>query len=308
VFKECPLSVPFINSCVYSLTTSGSVTIGSTSVPIVNPIAFQGGETREVVGEEEFRAFVPAANGETLTRSPQPVPGGLAGLLNCPEIKLAAARLACEVAFENGATGVNVNTEIVGPVQYSILKLASHQVGLVMPVRVKLENPFLGSECYIGSASEPITLNMTTGTTSPPPPNQPISGADSGISFKDEGGIVEAEHVSAVDNSFSVPTVNGCGGALLAAAIDPVIDLKLGLPSPAGKNTAILNGSVEQALAYYVQLSEGSASPATAASRAASASAVSGATSALATTTRSAHARHSGLRAGTYAAVSRRLR
>jgi hypothetical protein len=59
-----------------------------------------------------------------------------------------------------------------------------------------------------------------------------------------------------VDNSFSVPTAHGCGGPLLASAIDPIINLKLGLPSAAGKNTAIPSGHVEQALAYYVMLSE----------------------------------------------------
>jgi hypothetical protein len=50
-------------------------------------------------------------------------------------------RVTCETVFENGLTGVNATTEIVGPAQYSLLKLASHQVGLVMPVRVRLENP-----------------------------------------------------------------------------------------------------------------------------------------------------------------------
>jgi hypothetical protein len=60
-----------------------------------------------------------------------------------------------------------------------------------------------------------------------------------------------------VDNSFSVPTARGCGGPLLASAIDPVVNGKIGLPSPAGKNTAILSGHLEQAAAYFVILSEG---------------------------------------------------
>ena len=257
VFKECPLSVPFINSCVYSVTTGGGVTIGSTSVPIVNQIIFQGGETREVVGNEEFRSFVGPANGETQVKTPQPVPGGLAGLIKCPEIQSVLGRLTCETVFQNGATGVNAITELVGPAQYSFLKLASHQAGLVLPVRVRLENPLLGDGCYIGSASEPITLHLTTGTTSPPPPNQPISGEASGVSFRGGGVILLAENVSAVDNSFSVPTARGCGGPLLASAIDPIVNGKIGLPSPAGKNTAILNGHLEQAIAYYVMLSEG---------------------------------------------------
>jgi hypothetical protein len=43
-------------------------------------------------------------------------------------------------------------------------------------VKVRLENPFLGSECYVGSNSSPVVLNLTTGTTSPPAPNKPIKG------------------------------------------------------------------------------------------------------------------------------------
>jgi hypothetical protein len=38
--------------------------------------------------------------------------------------------------------------------------------------------------------------------------------------------------------------------------LDPVIDLKLGLPSPAGKNKAILDGTLEQASAGAVEESE----------------------------------------------------
>jgi hypothetical protein len=257
VFKECPLSVPLINTCVYSVTTGGSVTIGSTSVPIVNEIIFQGGETREVVGEKEFRSFVGAANGETLVKSPQPVPGGLAGLVKCNEIQSVLGRVTCETVFQNGLTGVNATTELVGPAQYSFNKLASRRVGLVMPVRVRLENPLLGEGCYIGSASEPITLQLTTGTTSPPPPNQPISGEVAGVHLAGGGAILFADHVSVVDNSFSVPTARGCGGPLLASVIDPVVNGKIGLPSPAGKNTAILSGHLEQAAAYFVILSEG---------------------------------------------------
>jgi len=259
IFKECPLSTPYINACVYSLTTSGEVKIASTAVPIVNPMVFQGGESREVIEEVEYRKFVPAANGETVTKAPQPVPGGLAGLIKCPEITDPTLRLTCELVFQNGATGVNATAELVGEVQYSILKLASHKAGLVMPVRVHLENSLLGSECYIGSASEPITLHLTTGMTSPPPPNQPISGAESGLTVKNGGALVLAEHVSAVDNAFAVPTATGCGPSLLSSEIDAIINLKLGLPSAGGNNTAILNGTVEQAAAPAVIQSEGTA-------------------------------------------------
>lgn len=254
VFKECPLTVPNINSCVYSLTTSGEVKIGSDSTLIVNPIVFQGGETREVMSTEveeeeirtEVRKFVPAANGETLTHSPQPVPGGLAGLIDCEQITEPVARLACKLVFENKLTGATVTTELVGEAQFSFTKLASEEVGLIMPVRLHLENPLLGSKCYIGSASEPITFHLTTA-----PPGSPGKGK-----VLNGGKLVIAEDDSAVDDSFSVPAANGCGG-LLSSAIDLAIDLKLGLPSASGKNSAALNGTLEQASSGAVEQNEG---------------------------------------------------
>jgi hypothetical protein len=258
VFKECPLSVPKIDACVYSLTTSGEVKIGSNSTPITNPIVFQGGETREVkvveeveIEEElvaiskEFRKFVPAANGETLTHSPQPVPGGLAGLVNCDDITEPVAKLACILVFENGLTGVNATTELAGEAQYSFGKLASRETGLIMPVRLHLENPLLGSGCYIGSESEPIKLELTTASP----------GTSGTVKILNGGNLVIAEKDSAVDDSFSVPVANGCGG-VLSAAIDPVIDLKLGLPSAAGNNSATLNGTLEQASSSAVEKNE----------------------------------------------------
>jgi hypothetical protein len=124
---------------------------------------------------------------------------------------------------------------------------------------------------------------------------------------------VLAENVAAVDNSFAVPTARGCGGALLAPVLDPIINGKLGLPSPAGKNAAILKGNVEQAVAYYVLLSESAPAAATSAATTsaatlstASLSSVSGAVSAPATKTRASQ-RRNGMRVGTYAAVAKHL-
>ena len=82
----------------------------------------------------------------------------------------------------------------------------------------------LGSGCGVG----PFTLNMTTGTTSPPPPNEPITGS-----------LYDAEtgRATVVNNSFSVPGADSCGP--LGAASGP-LGAALGVPAPAGVNTAVL--------------------------------------------------------------------
>lgn len=254
VFADCPLSNPALNGCLVAKTESGEVTLGKKSVPIKNTITLQGGfiENRET----EVQTFVAAADGNTLSKTPQPVPGGLAGLLNCNEIGLFLVRAACELTFENGATGVNATTELAAPASAIGLNennlLTETGTALSLPVKVHLENPFLGGECYIGSNSHPIILNLTTGTTSPPPPNVPIKGKTGALESNEEGDLLTISGDSLVDNAFAVPGATGCDG-LFAFLIDPLINAKIGIPATAGHNTAILNNTLKQAGAKAVR-------------------------------------------------------
>lgn len=251
-FRECPLSVPSLTTCVYNLTSSGEVVIGSTTAKITNPIVFQGGTSRNPLTEAE--TWFEAANGETLSSSPQTVSGGLLGIVAPESLPLDLGKIVNKLVSE-GLAGVEATTELVGSPQYDFDNLASEKgVGLVLPVRVHLENIFLGNACYLGSASEPITLKLTTGTTSPPSPNSPITGTSGSVEIRNGGKLLVAKGASAVDNSFSVPVANGCDG-LLAPIVDAAIDLKLGLPSAAGHNTAILDGNLEQASSTAVKQS-----------------------------------------------------
>jgi hypothetical protein len=128
-------------------------------------------------------------------------------------------------------------------------------VAIELPARVRLENPFLGSQCYIGSSSHPIMLNLTSAVTNPPLPNRPISGEVGQLEFRDEFTFIGVKEDRLVDNSFSTPGATGCGGSY-APVIDPVIDAKLGLPSAAGRNTLIQVGTLDQALSAWVTASE----------------------------------------------------
>jgi hypothetical protein len=261
VFKQCPRFTSGVDACIYAQTIGGEVTIGASTVPInadkKHEIILQGGTIfHEATGTE---SFVGALNGETLSKTPQNVPSGLAGLINCEEISEPVARLACKLVFENKLTGVTATTELAKPA--SAIGISTNNlinetgIALSLPVKVKLDNPLLGSACYIGSESSPVTLNLTTGTTSPPEPNKPLSGKVGKLTFKDEFNFVEITENTLVDNAFSAPAASGCGG-LLAPVLDPIIDLKLGLPSPAGKNTAIQNNTLREAVAEAVIKSE----------------------------------------------------
>ena len=226
--------------------------LGSKKVPIVNPVILQGGTLKPVEGVAQF---VAASNGITLSKTPQPVPGGLAGLVNCKEISEPFLRFSCELTFENGITGLNSTLELARPASEISLSetnlIGELGTALKLPVKVHLENPFLGKNCYVGSSTTPIIWNLTTGETNPPAPNTKIKGASGNLAFLEEGRIAEITSNVLVENAWSAPKAAGCGG-ILSFLVDPIINSQLGTIT-AGHNTAILNNTVFTASAAAVR-------------------------------------------------------
>jgi hypothetical protein len=268
-FAQCPYNTPGVEGCLVSRTESGEIVVGNkkeakekTVVPIVKTQTLQGG-FGEANPETSQQPFYGAKNGETLSKTPQRVSGGLLGI-KCAEIKGEGThekelRKTCEKTFEEGVLGVYATTELAVPASYIFLSefaldnelpYPPYPPALVLPVKVKLENVLFGSECYIGSSSEPIELALTTGATSPPAPNTSIKGKKGTLSTRGESRILVIKENSLVGNAFAVGKAHGCG---IAGLLDGIIEAKLGLPSPAGENTAILNNTVEQASAGAVE-------------------------------------------------------
>ena len=256
-FAECPTKAPEVESCIYAKTESGEFIVGKQRVPITNPIILQGGLIEN--GLTGALTLVAPTSGNTLTKAPQNVPGGLLDFVNCTEISNFFERVACELVFENKTTGVTATTELAAPASSVELNegnlLEGFGTALTLPVKVHLENPFLGSECYIGSNAHPVVIPFTTGTTSPPAPNKPIKGSPGTFAFSEGGTILTISKNSLVNNSFAAPAASGCGG-LFSFLIDPIVDGKLGLPAAAGHNTAVLNGTLKTAAAEAVKNSE----------------------------------------------------
>ncbi len=257
-FQNCPYKSAETYRCLYSPTIGGEVILGKKKVPIVNEAALQGGytEASEEGPEAGYSKFIAATNGQTLTKAPQPVPGGLAGLVNCKEIKDFLLRTSCEVTFENGLTGVNSTLELARPaseIRVNENHLAEGQgVALKLPVMVHLENPFLGESCYIGSSSSPIIWELRTDTTTPPAPNKPITGNPGEVEFLEEGRILKLKGAELVDNAWSAPGASGCGGFLVELLLNPIINSSVGVPSAAGTNTARLKNTIYEAPAFTV--------------------------------------------------------
>jgi len=227
-FAGCPTKAeePSVAVCVRSVVKGGHFQIGSKDVPLANQMTLTGGANASLGG------FVANSEGG-LSATKQQVPGGLIGLtgldwlvnfLNLEGLKLYAV------------------TELVG----------TPEIGetIELPVRVHLINPTLGNNCYVGSPGSPIMLDMTPYTTSPPPPNEPISGSLPELEFDPGTGIVNLANGVYVDNSFSAPGASGCVLKLfgfIPLPINGIVNLQSGLPAAAGTNETVQEIDIESA-------------------------------------------------------------
>jgi hypothetical protein len=253
-FKDCPLANKTINDCIFAQTKSGEFKVGKKTVPIVNTITLQGG----FIGLEGNLTFVAAEDGNTLSKTAQPVPGGLLGIVAPSFLPKFLQELFNEF-INKGITGVTATTELAAPASSIGLNtenlIEEKGIALSLPVKVKLSNPFLGESCYIGSNAHPIVIGFTTGTTSPPKPNEPIKGKAGTFEEEDEFLLIRLKNNTLVNNSFAAPGAEGCGG-IFSFLIDPAVNAELGVPAAAGNNTAVLNGTLETANAEAVRASE----------------------------------------------------
>jgi hypothetical protein len=252
-FDDCPLSNPAVTICLFSESSSGFFTIGKKTVPLKNPVKLQGG-LDEILFPTKF---YPAEDNNSLPPVAQPVPGGLLGITAPTWWPVFLQNLFNET-INNGFTGVTATVEATSQTGIEVHPfnlLAQTGTALSLPSKIKLSNPFLGNNCYIGSNSSPIVLAFTTGTTSPPPPNKPITGSPGTVSENASGSIATFSGGKLVNNSFAAPGASGCGG-LFSFLIDPFVNEIVGVPSAAGHNTAVLEGKIQVAESSAVKASE----------------------------------------------------
>jgi hypothetical protein len=226
--EEEALSLSYgLEFCIRSVVTGGHLQAGKQDVPIENPITLTGSLSGA------FEHFTYNSEGG-LNKVKEEVPGGVVGLTGLSWLikLLPVEALKLYAVTELAAPPRNIDFNDV-----------------TLPIKVHLVNAVLGNNCYIGSNSEPITLNLTTGTTEPPAPNTPISGEEA--DFKEEGEVAYLENGVYVDNSFAVPAARGCVLTLLGflpVSLDSVVNFQAGLPAAAGTNEAVQNIDEEIAL------------------------------------------------------------
>lgn len=214
-WADCPdKSVdPQINACVSVVVDGGHLKLGSKDTPIVDPIRLVG-------ATKPIDTFIVGS----FDGGNQPIPGGLVGITGLDWLIYL---------FPNEVLGLYAEAELAGTPTSPVFD------PLTLPLKVRLKNVLLSNNCYIGSNSNPIALELTNGTTAPPPPNQPITG-DPGITAPDPNllGVLRITDTVLVDNSFAVPAAEGCSITFLGL-INALVNLQAGLPAAAGTNTAV---------------------------------------------------------------------
>lgn len=250
-FKECPLNRATITDCIYALTNGGGFTTGKKTVPLVNPVTLQGG----IEGEGQEVDFYGAENGDTLSKTAQPVPGGLLGI-TAPTWWPKFLQDWFNNQINAGFTGVTATVELTGPTKGLTNVFLSTEnllfesgTALGLPAKIRLSNAILGSNCYIGSESSPVQIDFTTGT------DGALTGDAGTFSFNEAFTVITISGGKFVNNSFVAPGVNGCGG-IFSFFINPLVNSIIGLPSGAGKNSATLEGKLQDGNAEAVKASE----------------------------------------------------
>jgi hypothetical protein len=228
-FADCPTASAAV--CIVSNTTGGEFKLGNKTVPIEEGtvIKLQGGLASE---SYEGQTLIAPPDGKTLSEGPLTVPGGLVGI--------------------GGLGGeVTATAELAGPIEVNKAHLAI-PVGpaVTLPLKVHLSNEILGEECYVGSDAEPIVLHLTVGKTAPPSPAEPIEGHRNPIEYKDRKRITYIPNNTLVDNNFAVPAATGCGGAL-AALVNPIVNLDIGLPATPGQSKVVMTATLEETISKW---------------------------------------------------------
>lgn len=219
--------------CVSSTATSGTFSIGDT--PLTTGVT----DLQMGLLNRTGTYSVVAPSGGAIVGAPVAIPGGLLGLM-CPSTIPFISDICRQV--ENSPLNEIIATiqPAGAPSDFNLAAgLGVGQPIVTLPVKIKLDNPFLGSNCYIGSNSSPIVLKPAN--TARPTGRVVRFNADGTPSATGEMGYVSLSGASQADSTFAVPAATGCG---LFGILSGAVNDRQGLPSPAGSNSMVLNDPV----------------------------------------------------------------
>ncbi len=171
-----------------------------------------------------------------LSTKPDLIPMSLTTALGCPGTDPVVKNL-CQQAENYGGRYLDV---------YGLAQSAGQLTNFgvlswTQRIKIKLINPLLGNNCYIGSNNNPIVVNPQLSLG---PGGQLIEENDPNPAKHPDTFVLDITAAIASDNTFTAPGVTGCGpGGLANIGVDEALDASAGLPSASGANSLTLNGT-----------------------------------------------------------------
>jgi hypothetical protein len=263
-FTNCPLLNPLMQetppasdpaanglslaACVAGNVTSGTLTVGNIVTPIVRPVnvqfgfftppnaSFGGDNTTGIVNYAGGVLPPPAGISAMLSTKRDLIPESLTTALGCPSTNKVVENL-CVQAENFGGKYLDVYGLAQSAGQLTNFGILSW----TQRIKIKLINPLLGNNCYIGSNNNPIVVNPQLSVA---PGGQLIQETDPNPAKHPDTFVLDITKAIASDSTFTAPGLTGCGpGGLANVAVDEAIDTSAGLPAASGVNSLTLNGA-----------------------------------------------------------------
>lgn len=254
-FKNCPTANPEVKYCAYGKTENTSyLKAGLKTVLLKRALILQGGMTQLNFNETPETWFNPENGTPVLKPVPQNVEGGLQSVV---EESMLSGKVLEEYkkAVKEGHTKVTATIETASnpSVYFNFYHLGTEKgTAIGLPLKVHFKGAIMGEHCYAGSDEAPINVELTDGTTSPPPPTEPMTGKFGHLG-EPVFNVKKLTENSLVNNTFAAPAIEGCG---LEPAdyemLDAAINTRVGLPAPEGENETRINGTLFLAVAETV--------------------------------------------------------
>ncbi|WP_245005873.1 MULTISPECIES: hypothetical protein [Rhodococcus] len=195
----CPATA---ESCVSVVVNSGTFNNNGFNLPIGDGdmiIAAEAG-----AGEGVSTVLLPRDDGHFgVYAKPMTVPGGVLGI---------------DLPFNNlfGLAGVTAEVQAVGvPVFNDLIT----NMDISLPVRMKINNAFLGNNCYLGSETAPVNFHLTPTAESSPAFEVAPSGA------------LKVSPVKSATTDFAIPSASGCGPF---GVLNPIVNWRAKAPATSG--------------------------------------------------------------------------
>ncbi|QBJ95836.1 hypothetical protein ERC79_07535 [Rhodococcus sp. ABRD24] len=203
-----------LGTCMTVIIRDGDMRIGNLDVAVPDGSLMIAGGVSQDADDPTIQTFVPAADDGKfgVYANPITVPGGAFGAASAENF---------------GPTAIQATVEAV-----ALPAVDPYNLAVQLPVRMKLSNPLLGDNCYIGSAANPINLSLDlveAGTAEWISTNGPDV----------PGGVwPQATHEAA---DFAVPGATGCGPL---GSLNWAVNLRAGLPSAGTGNSLSTTSAV----------------------------------------------------------------